>query len=264
MKMEQKNKTDTIIEKLIPIINEIFGIDIIKKIEDGIARYKRDDHKAINTGITARVEENLKTIICPRIPNWMSSDMLTVIGMIGMIISVLGYILGPQNRLFLLLVIIGMITNWFGDSFDGSIARYRNKTRPNYGYYIDHLLDAIAITILGLGLGYSEYIKLDFALFFVILYLIITEHVLLVNYVQKVFKYSIGAFGPTEIRIIACIVAIYQFFSPIQIYNFKGLIFTQYDIAITFINIVMLFMIITSAFQKAKELNKLDTSKWNN
>lgn len=261
--MEKKNKTDTIVEKLIPIINELFGIDILKKIEDGIAKYKRDDHKAINTGITARTEEKLKTIICPRIPNWMSSDMLTVIGMIGIIISVLGYLFGPQNRLYLLLIVVGMVINWFGDSFDGSIARYRKKTRPNYGYYIDHFLDAIALTILGLGMGYSEYIRLDFALFFVILYLIITEHVLLVNYVQKVFKYSIGAFGPTEIRIIACIVAVYQFFSPIHNYNLEGFIFTQYDIAITIINIVMLFMIITSAYQKALELHKLDVSKWN-
>ena len=260
--MEKKTKTDTFIEKIIPIINQIFGIDILQKIEEGVARYRRDDHKAVNTGITARVEEKLKTIICPRIPNWMSSDMLSLIGMIGMVITALGYLYGPHNRWYLSLVIIGMIINWFGDSFDGSIARYRNRTRPNYGYYIDHFLDAVALFILGLGMGYSAYIKLEYALFFVILYLIITEHVLLVNYVQRVFKYSIGAFGPTEVRIVACIVAIYQFFSPIHSYTYKGLSFTQYDVAIMFINVCMLLMIITSSYQKARELHKLDVAKW--
>ena len=104
------------------------------KIGDFTINYKRDAKDAVNTAITAKWEEKSKEYICPRIPKWMGPDHLTAIGLIGTIMTAVGFVLGFFNNLYLILVVAGLIVNWFGDSFDGSIARYRKKTRPNYGY----------------------------------------------------------------------------------------------------------------------------------
>ena len=139
--------------------------------------YKRDTQETVNTAIMSWhncrhlltflsffprwLEEKAKEWICPRIPEWMTSDVLTVIGVFGALISSIGFVLGFMNRNYLLLVPAGLIINWFGDSFDGSIARYRKKTRPNYGYYIDKIVDSVVVLMFALGMGLSGFIKIE-------------------------------------------------------------------------------------------------------
>jgi phosphatidylglycerophosphate synthase len=135
--------------------------------------------------LTAHAEEKAKEWIVQDIPQWVNSDMLTVLGFLSSFVIAVGFILGFVNRWYLLLVIIGLILNWFGDSFDGSLARYRHKTRPNYGYYIDHITDGLTITVLGLGLGLSGFIRVEIALAFIIMYLMLMMHVELVTYVEE-------------------------------------------------------------------------------
>ena len=180
----------------------VFDLDNLKVV------YKRDSQEAINTGLTAKTEEKLKEIICPRIPEWMSPDHLTVIGILGIIIVSAGFVLGFLNRYYLAFVPLGLIINWFGDSFDGSIARYRKRTRPNYGYYIDKIIDAVVIIIFALGLGLSGFVKIEIALLMASVYLALMLNVDLLVYVKGQSKNSFGLFGPTEIRIIGIIVAI--------------------------------------------------------
>ena len=43
--------------------------------------------------------------------------------------------------------------NWFGDSLDGTLARVRHHERPRYGYYVDHVLDAVGILFIFGGLS---------------------------------------------------------------------------------------------------------------
>jgi len=249
-------------KKLKPIIQEWLNTDISELIQKNSAYYKRDDHETINNGITAQVEEKLKVIICPKIPKWVSPDILTALGLVAITITATGYIMAGTHKLYLILVVAGLFLHWFGDSFDGSIARYRKRTRPKYGYYIDHIIDAIAVIIYGVGIGYSDFFRIDISLIFVCMYLALETHTLLVKSIENTFKYSFGLFGPTEIRIIGVIVAVYIYFSESSHFTVFNSTFTQYDIALGIVDIVMFCILITNIISKGIQLHKEDTRKW--
>ena len=253
---------DEFIERLRERFGKTFEEEIKKQLDRLKIQYKRDEQNAINTGLTAHAEEKAKEWICPRIPQWVNSDMLTILGFLSSFIIAAGFILGFANRWYLLLVIIGLILNWFGDSFDGSLARYRHKTRPNYGYYIDHVIDGFAVTILGLGLGLSGFIRVEIALAFIIMYLMLIIHVELVTYIENEFKYSFGLFGPTEFRIIGILLAVVMFFIPVRYFDIWGYTLTQYDLFATFAVVVMFIILISSIVSKGVELDEIDRAKW--
>ena len=64
--------------------------------------------------------------------------------------------------------------HWLGDSLDGTLARVRRAERPRYGYYLDHLVDAVATALIGIGLGLSPYMLLATGLVIVIAYLVLS------------------------------------------------------------------------------------------
>lgn len=253
---------DEFIEKLKVRFNKTLEEEIKDQFKKLKIEYRRDEQNAINTGITAKAEERAKEWICPRIPQWVNSDMLTVLGFLSSFIIAAGFVLGFLNRWYLILVIVGLILNWFGDSFDGSLARYRKKTRPSYGYYIDHVIDSLVVMVFGLGLGLSGFFKMEIALAFVIMYLILIIHVELVTYVQNEFKYSFGLIGPTEIRIIGIVLTIVMFFLPIRYFEIVGHYLTQYDLFAAFAVIVMFGIIAYSIVSKGIQLDKIDRKKW--
>lgn len=253
---------DEFIDRLKVRFNRTLEEEIKEQLKKLKIEYKRDDQNAINTGITAKAEEKAKEWVCPRIPQWVNSDMLTLLGFLSSFIIAAGYILGFSNRWYLVLIIIGLVLNWFGDSFDGSLARYRKKTRPNYGYYIDHVIDSIVIMIFGLGIGLSGFVRIEIALAFVIMYLILIIHVELVTYVQNEFRYSFGLIGPTEIRIVGIILTIVMFFLPVKYFDIFGYNLTQYDLFASLAVIIMFLVIVYSIVSKGMELNKIDKKKW--
>ena len=231
-------------------------------LEDLWVVYKRDSQQAINTAITAKAEEKAKEIICPRIPKWIGPDHLTFIGIIGIVIVSIGFILGYLNRYYLGLVPLGLIINWFGDSFDGSIARYRKRTRPNYGYYIDKMVDAIVMIVFGLGLGLSGFVKIEIAILLTAIYLAMIINVDLLVYVKGEAKNSFGWFGPTEIRIIGIIISAVMFFIPVKSYDIYGYLVTQYDIVILVLSVLMFLILISEIVKNGIRLNKEDTKDW--
>ena len=253
---------DEFIERLRERFGKTFEEEIKKQLDRLKIQYKRDEQNAINTGLTAHAEEKAKEWICPRIPQWVNSDMLTVLGFLSSFIIAAGFVLGFANRWYLILVVVGLILNWFGDSFDGSLARYRHKTRPNYGYYIDHITDGLTVTVLGLGLGLSGFIRVEIALAFIIMYLMLMMHVELVTYVENEFKYSFGLFGPTEFRIIGILLAVVMFFLPVKYFDIWGYTLTQYDLFATFAVVVMFIILISSIVSKGVELDEIDRAKW--
>ena len=95
-----------------------------------------------------------------------------------------------------------LVVNWFGDSLDGTLARVRKAERPRYGYYIDHIVDAFATAAIGVGLGLSPYVRLEIALFLVLVYLTLSINVYLESAVFGIFKIAYGRIGPTEARLI--------------------------------------------------------------
>lgn len=192
----------------------------------------------------------------------MKPDHLTAIGLVGTVMIAFGFMYGFFYPNYLILVVLGFIVNWFGDSFDGSIARYRKKTRPNYGYYIDKIMDSIAVLILVLGLGLSGFAKIEVALLFACTYFILMFHVDLVSHVQNKTQNSFGLIGPTEVRIIGIMLTVYIYFADTVYINVYGHIVTQYDIAVLALSGIMFLIALVSIAIKGRELHKLDTVDW--
>jgi phosphatidylglycerophosphate synthase len=257
-----EKKWEEFIDNIEDRVEEILGREVEIDLSSLRIEYKRDEQDAVNTAITANAEEKAKEYICPRIPEWMNPDHLTVIGILGVLISSVGFILGFFNRVWLLLVPLGLIINWFGDSFDGSIARYRKRTRPNYGYYIDKIVDSVVIIMFALGIGLSGFVKIEIALLLAATYLAMMMHVDLVVHVQNKAQNSFGMFGPTEIRIIGILFTVVMFFVPVTYYNIYGHYLTQYDFAVFGLTVIMFLVLIVSIFRKGIELHRQDIKNW--
>ena len=259
----QEGRVDEFFDELGKVFDS-FGEDIRNfNLDDWAVKYSRGTkQRAINTAITGKAEEKAKKWICPRIPQWINSDHLTILGYIGILITSIGMILGFVNRLYVTLVPLGLLINWFGDSFDGSIARYRNKGRPKYGYYIDKIVDSVAVITLALGFGLSGFIKIEISLLFACIYLALMSHVDLVVHVQGESRNAFGLFGPTEIRIIGVFFSIYIFFSKVIYFNIWGNHWTQFDLGMLILILIMAMILIVSIIKKGIELNKIDTKDW--
>jgi archaetidylinositol phosphate synthase len=111
------------------------------------------------------------------------------------------YVLSNDDPAWLWAVNALLVVHWLGDSLDGTLARVRRIERPRYGYYLDHLTDALATILIGVGLGLSPYMLLATGLAIVIAYLVLSINVYLEAYAFKVFRLGHAYLGPTEARI---------------------------------------------------------------
>src|ERR1039458_9646172 len=150
----------------------------------------------------APIEKRCLIWLARRTPAWINSDHLTVLGLISLLGAGLSYWYAHSNRLGLLLAIVCLALNWLGDSLDGTLARVRNCQRPRYGFYVDHILDAIGMSALMAGMAFSGYISPCVAAVFLIVYLLLSIEIYLATYTVGVFHLSYWSFGPTELRIL--------------------------------------------------------------
>ena len=109
----------------------------------------------IHGSFLASAEKKTLIQIAGRLPRWIHSDHLTLLGFLGMILTGVSYALSAWTPYAPLLATFFLAVNWFGDSLDGTLARVRNKQRPRYGFYVDHAVDTIGILFLLTGLGIS-------------------------------------------------------------------------------------------------------------
>jgi phosphatidylglycerophosphate synthase len=163
-------------------------------------------HKRENDMLLGPLERPALQWLAAHSPAWVMPDLLTAAGVVGSIFCFAGYWLSGRNVLWLLLVNLGLIINWYGDSLDGTLARFRKIERPKFGFYIDHTVDAVTEFLTIIGIGLSPYLRLDIAAFALIGYLLMSVHVYVRTAVDGVFKISYGKFGPTELRVIIMVV----------------------------------------------------------
>lgn len=157
-------------------------------------------------------EQRLISYLVPRIPNWISSDGLTAIGLFGSFIILGSFLLAEHvARPWLLLGIIGFFVQWFGDSLDGRIAYYRNKSRKWYGFALDIVMDWISTVMI--GLGYVFYAIGDFKYAGFVLVALYGWAMIISQLRYRITdKYTIdaGLLGPTEARVIVCLVLLIE------------------------------------------------------
>ncbi len=147
-------------------------------------------------------ERVLLTWLCGRMPRWVTPDVLTSTGMIGAGMIFAGYVASNWGPHWLLLAIAGYFVQWFGDSMDGSLARFRHIERPSYGYFIDHSCDGLATLLILAGMGLSPFVTMDVALIALAGYLLLSIHAYLSARVLGEFKLSYLTAGPTELRVV--------------------------------------------------------------
>ncbi|HET9216290.1 MAG TPA: CDP-alcohol phosphatidyltransferase family protein [Terriglobia bacterium] len=159
----------------------------------------------LQLSILTPLEKRTLRWLADRMPARVNSDHLTLLGFAGMILTGVSYYLAQYNPLFLVAGIVCLAINWFGDSLDGTVARVRNRQRPRYGFYVDHVVDAFGISFVLAGLGLSGYMSPSVAMGFLIVYFLMNIEIYLATYTLGVFKLSYGVMGPTELRLIVCI-----------------------------------------------------------
>ncbi len=165
----------------------------------------------IQQNLLAVNERRLLTWLAARMPPSVTPDRLTSVGFLGGVIVGAGYALSTFDINWLWVAISGYFINWFGDSLDGSLARFRKIERPSFGYFIDHSTDALGNMVMLVGLGLSPYLRLDVALFGLSAYLLLSIHTFLAARVIGEFRLSYMAGGPTELRIMLIAMTLAMF-----------------------------------------------------
>ena len=158
--------------------------------------------RRVNRSLTAGAEKRALTWMAERAPRWVTSDGLTLLGLMAQVGAGGFYVLARFNKYALLGVIACIVLNWVGDSMDGTLARVRNQQRPRYGFYVDHMVDVFGATALMGGLSLSGFVHWPVAIAMLVAFLLLSAESYLATYTLGCFQMSQGVFGPTEIRIL--------------------------------------------------------------
>ena len=168
----------------------------------------------INQSPLADAEKNFLTRVARRPP-----DRLTLLGAAAQLMAGVGYALARLNKLWLLAVIGFLFLNWLGDSLDGTLARVRNRQRPRYGFYVDHMIDSFGSLALMGGLALSGYMHPAIAIGLLVAFLLLSIQSYLATYTLGEFQLSFWSFGPTELRILLAIGNLALFRWPIVLHG---------------------------------------------
>jgi archaetidylinositol phosphate synthase len=153
------------------------------------------------TFLLARPEARVLEWIARRLPRRVMPDHLTLLGVLAAVGIAAAYALSNRDPVWLWAASGLLVVHWLGDSLDGTLARVRRTERPRYGYYLDHLVDAIATALIGLGLGLSPHMLLVTGLVIVVTYLVLSINTYLETNAFGVFSLGYGRLGPTEARL---------------------------------------------------------------
>ena len=154
------------------------------------------------TSLTAEPERRLLLFLAARVPAGVGPDHLTALGLVAMFAAGAAYALSARWPVLLLAVNVALVANWLGDSLDGTLARYRQRTRPRYGFYVDHMVDAFGALSLLLGLAVSGWMAPWLAVALLLAYLLLSVNIALAACSRGTFKISYGPFGGTELRLL--------------------------------------------------------------
>lgn len=181
--------------------------------------------------------------LAAHMPRWVDSDHLTLLGLLSMLAAGLAYVIARWNSLALILVCACLALNWFGDSLDGTLARFRDQQRPRYGFYVDHIVDALGALFLLGGLALSGYMHPWIAIALLLGYNLLAMESYLATYTIGEFRITHFLFGPTELRVLLVIGNIYVIFRPTA--NLGGHVFRFFDIggAIGAAGMLVIFLI---------------------
>lgn len=222
---------------------------------------KIENHKRVNDILLGPLERPALQWLAAHMPAWITPDICTAIGVLGALVTSAAYILTNIDKNYFWLASFGFFVNWFGDSLDGTLARYRGIERPMYGFYIDHVTDTFSQAVMFLGLGLSPYVSFNVACMALINLFMLEILIYVRTSVVGEFKISYGGLGPTELRVIAVLLntAIYFIGQKTIAWSFANiqLGFSVYDIVLLVVALILFGFFVNAALKQAYQLARM-------
>jgi archaetidylinositol phosphate synthase len=214
-------------------------------------------HVREHGSLFAAVEKRALIWMARRLPAWVTSDQLTALGAVAMVGVGLAFAAASVAPWTLALVPALLAVNWFGDSLDGTLARVRNRQRPKYGYYLDHVVDVVNATAMFAGLAVSGLISPWIAVGLLVAYLLLCAESFLATHALGIFRISFSGVGPTELRIILSVGALVVLFKPL-VHPFGAGPFRLFDVGGLVAVVGMIGAFAVSAMRNARALSALE------
>jgi phosphatidylglycerophosphate synthase len=213
----------------------------------------------IQQTVLSRAERRLLNWLCRHLPRRITPDMLTSLALAAAAAIFAGYALSNASPAWLWLAVAGYVVHWFGDSLDGSVARFRQIERPRYGYFIDHSCDGIAILLILGGVGSSPYVRVDVALFAVAAYLLLAVHTFLTAKVMGDFPLSHLGAGPTELRLLLIALTVAMFVAGPDADALPG--FSGFDLFVGGFAAILLAIFLVQTWRTGRLLSAQDSRR---
>lgn len=220
-----------------------------------------NDHQRVNDILLGSLERPTLKWLATHMPAWVIPDTCTIVGVLGSLGVAASYILTIYDRNFLWLASLGFVVNWLGDSLDGTLARYRRIERPIYGFFVDHTIDALSVSVIMLGLGLTPYVSFNVACLLLISYLLLCVLVFVRTSAVGEFKISYGKLGPTEIRLFAILLNTAMYFGGVQtslgsIGFLSRITISPYDLFLAALALLLFYFFLSTAARETIRLAK--------
>lgn len=216
--------------------------------------------KRVHRSLFSRHERIALDWFVQRLPPYVTPDLLTAFGLFGAFVSLCGYALCVLSHQFLWLASAGLVMHWFGDSLDGSLARFRGIERPRYGFFLDQNIDVVGNFLIVGGMAVSPYIRLEPAVLALFGYQALTIYVLVRLNLDRVFHVTVLHSGPTEMRALIILMNMLILVFGAPVWTLFGISFAWCDITIGLFGFGMLsafaFLVWFDASQLRREDNQ--------
>jgi len=211
-----------------------------------------ETHTREHRSLLATPERRLLLWIAQRLPPWIGSDHLTLLGLISTPAAGLAFATIQTSWLNVAGFIIALCANWFGDSLDGTLARVRCQPRPRYGYYVDHVIDLFGTAALVIGMAASGLMTPVMALAVLSAYLLVSAETFLATHAVGIFRLSFAGVGPTELRMLLAIGAVAVVNHPFS--EIAGRRFLMLDVSAAVATIGLVGTFLASALRNTRAL----------
>ena len=165
------------------------------------------DKKLPMNSLLGRAEKKLINATVHKFPTFIEGyhlTLMTILWSIGLV--VFGY-LAQFNINWLWMSSLMLFLQWFTDSYDGALGRYRDTGIPKWGYYMDHFLDYVFICSLLAGYTFLLSGIYKYMLFMLIP---VSGAFMVSSFLSfaatNEFKITYLGMGPTEMRIVFIIL----------------------------------------------------------
>lgn len=177
-----------------------------------------------------------------RFPARIGPDHLTALGLFALLAAGASYVFANRSPGMLVLASVFIVVNWFGDSLDGTLARVRDRQRPRYGFYVDHVIDAVGATAILTGIAASGLATPLVAAALLIAFLLFSVETYLATYCVGTFRLSHYGFSPTEMRLLLIAGNVAAIWRPTVTIGGRTIPFFDVGFAIAAVLMVALFV----------------------